>query len=270
MRFERRDRRGCAAGWRRVAAVNVAVLAVCGMAAIAGANDEVELLILRDAAERGDVRAQVEYADRLATGRGAAADVRAALEWWAKAALAGDPDAMVRVADHLVDGRGVAADPAKALALWRRAANRGHAGAMARVARAMESGSGTPANAVEAAAWWRRAAEAGEPSAQYEWGRRLDDGIGVAAAPAEAKTWYERAAQHGVAEAMTAMARLYAEGRVGPPNLREAYVWCLLAERMGDPLARRNCEILSAVLSRFERFRAAREASARARAWGLP
>lgn len=272
MRLARNDRMNPDAGkrfWASGAVVLVALVWAIGRVA-ASAGEEVELLILRDAAERGDVDALVDYGDRLATGRGTTPDVRAALEWWARAALNGHVGAMVRVADRVAVGDGVPADPPKAFELWRRAAERGHAGAMARLARATETGLGVETNLAAAVAWWKRAAEAGDLEAQYEWGRRLDEGIGVAASPGDAKAWYERAARQGVAPAMTALARLYAEGRAGPPDLLEAYVWCLLADRLGHPIARRNCEILAAALSPLERFRAARRAAARARMWSLP
>ncbi len=247
---------------------SAAAALLLGAVALRGTEDETaELAILRDAAERGDVAAQVAYADRLATGRGVGRDLPAALEWWARAALQGRPDAMARVAEHLAAGEGVERDEARAVALWRRSADLGYAPSMYRLARALAEGRGGAADAKAAMLWLRRAAERGHPAAQMDLARRLEEG--PPPDPAAAAAWYEQAAREGVVDAMLALARLHAEGRGVAADPYFAYVWCRLAalcdERRGAPV----CDLLARTLSPTARFRAGREAAARAREWGL-
>lgn len=78
-----------------------------------------------------------------------------------KAAARQDVDAQLLLAQIYAEGRGIAADPAMAMLWYEVAANAGHPEAMNQLGRCHELGFGTACNIVLAALWYRRAAGAG-------------------------------------------------------------------------------------------------------------
>ena len=84
----------------------------------------------------------------------------------------------------------------------------------------------------EALNWHKQAAQKGFPAGQREYGRRLRDGIGGGRNLAGAREWFERAAVANDVAAQTDLAVLVGID-TQPPELVEALMWALLAEKNG-------------------------------------
>ena len=80
--------------------------------------------------------------------------LRAAAEWYRKAAENGHVQAMCRLADLMSSGRGVPEDPARALELYRKAAAQGNVDAFCGLARLYYTERGTEQDYVQAALWY--------------------------------------------------------------------------------------------------------------------
>lgn len=172
-------------------------LALLAATLLAGAADD--LKALTDRAESGDAKAQLDLAHRYRDGKGAAKDIRLAMQWAHRAADAGNADAMdfvgyayLRGADvkrnpviafgYFKAGSGKSAQAAfnlgqcyfgaqgteqdvpKALEAWKSAAAKGHGRAAAEAAMAYLSGEGVPRDAKLARQLAERAAELNDPS----------------------------------------------------------------------------------------------------------
>jgi len=83
------------------------------------------LMKLNKLAAEGDQNAQIELAQRLATGDGVEKDVDRAFDWYSKAAASGSPDAAYHLGLMYVFGEGVAANCQRAVELFQYAARLG-------------------------------------------------------------------------------------------------------------------------------------------------
>lgn len=153
---------------------------------------------LADAATGGDPLALFEIGARYTDGRGVPADLKAAADWYAKAADKGFAPAQYRLANLYEKGNGVARDVQKAIGLYEKAAASGNASAMHNLAVLYASGvNGQPDNA-------------------------------------KAVEWFAKAADLGVADSQFNLAILYARGNGIPQNLEESYKWFAIAAKGGD------------------------------------
>lgn len=153
---------------------------------------------LADAATTGDPLALFEIGARYTDGRGVAADLKAAADWYAKAADKGFAPAQYRLANLYEKGNGVARDVQKAIGLYEKAAASGNASAMHNLAVLYATGiDGKPDNA-------------------------------------KAVEWFAKAADLGVADSQFNLAILYARGNGIPQNLEESYKWFAIAAKGGD------------------------------------
>lgn len=100
-------------------------------------------------------------------------------------------------------------------------------------------GIGKGADRREGLRWLTVAAEGGHVQAQIELARTYQSGEhGVAADHAAAANWYRRAAEQGDVGAQLMLADSYAFGRGVTQDLKQAYVWYLVAgEYWGDLIA---------------------------------
>ena len=107
-----------------------------------------------------------------------------------------------------------------------------------------------------------REPESGE--AFYQTGMRKHEGMGVPMDWLEAFLNFHAAARLGHWRAQAMLARYYAEGIVGDPDPREAYVWALLA-RSGDLrlVDKEYLETIASPLSKKEKLAAQKEANRR-------
>lgn len=151
-----------------------------------------------------------------------------------QAAQAGQVPAQLALAQMLMDGTGTLRDPPAALMWYSVAASNGSAAAMNLVGRCHELGEGTPLDFGLAAAWYQRATDAGLDWGMYNLANLLATGRGVARDVAAALALYERAARLGHAKSMNLLARHLEDGLETAPDPRAALVWYQRAADCGD------------------------------------
>ena len=117
------------------------------------------------------------------------------------AATAGHAEAQCVYAQMLLDGIGVAADPRAALAWFTRAAAQHHPMALNMVGRCYDLGWGTAPDKVRAAACYRVAHDLGLVEATYNLATLMTLGEGVAENKPQALALFEQAAARGYAKA---------------------------------------------------------------------
>ena len=102
-------------------------------------------------------------------------DVKAAVEWYGKAAAQGDPDAMYRLAMISKEGGGgEPMDYPKMIEFLTAAAAKGHVEAQYQLGYCLENGVGVPINVRQAKFWYDKAAEQGHRGAR-ERGKLLEN-----------------------------------------------------------------------------------------------
>lgn len=115
--------------------------------------------LFREAAARGNVRAQYALGWAHAKGRGVPVDYAQAAEWYRVAATAGgDAEAQFALGDLYFHGLGVANDYGRAIDLYRAAATHGHPVAQYLMGVMYKEGWGVKRNLVEAYKWLSLAA----------------------------------------------------------------------------------------------------------------
>jgi len=199
------------------------------------------LELMEASAQAGEAQGQIIWGICLRNGCGGmAADARAALDWFRRAAGSGLPEAHWSLADALMDASDSdAARPEEIAQHLLMAAKGGIKAAALRLAGHYEQGLGLPLNLTEAAHWYRVAAESGDSLAQFKLAYMLEQGNGVPANPAAALIWYEQAALKGHEYAMLALA--VAHERSGELDRRTlARRWYLSAAEKGNRLAMRG------------------------------
>ena len=152
---------------------------------------------LRDAVLSGNAAAQYEFATRLAEGRGAARDLKAAAIWFEKAAGQGLAPAQYRLGSLYEKGLGVARDPALARAWYQRAADKGNARAMHNLAVLTAEGAGGKPDYAAAAGWFKKAAEYGIRDSQYNLAILYARGLGIEQNLTQSYVWFAAGAAQG-------------------------------------------------------------------------
>lgn len=194
-----------AAGGDPIAAFN---LGVCLLSGVGVEKDEQQAVLwLRRAAEKVP-EAQYVVGRLLSEGRVITADLKAAREYFARAAQGGLADSLVALAEMLANGRGGTQDVVSAKRLFEQAAANGHGGAMFALGAMHGGGYGIPQNRLVAEDWFRRAAEEGHGQAQLMLGRYLFSGVAGRQDLLEARHWFEKAAAQGIAGAEGELAGL--------------------------------------------------------------
>ncbi|ODN69120.1 Localization factor PodJL [Methylobrevis pamukkalensis] len=155
-------------------------------------------MALREAAAKGDPRAQFEVAARFVEGRGTTQDLKAAAEWYGRAA-----DSGLAVAQY-------------------------------RLGSLYENGSGLPRDFRAASDWYTRAAEAGNAKAMHNLAVLMTDGSLGNPDYAAAAGWFVKAAELGIRDSQYNLGILYARGFGVPPDLASSYKWFALAANAGD------------------------------------
>jgi TPR repeat protein len=208
------------------------------------------------------------YGFFLQLGIGGPQDLKAAREWYQKAAAAGDSDAMLAYGQMLLDGKGgskdvtgglrfmskaAERDPAKAYFLavryrdgdnvpknlpkaveyMRKAADAGFATSLNDLGVMYALGNGVRQDAAEAVRWYRKAAELGLDVAQNNLGFILENGDGVPKDLAQAASWYRKAAEQGHANAQSNLGTMYLNGTGVPKSYTEAVKWYRKAAESG-------------------------------------
>lgn len=168
--------------------------------------------IWHDAARAGDVDCQLALAEALWNGQGVLRDLRAAMQWYEKAADAGKAPAQARLAGIHAAGIGGPVDQGKST-----------------------QGAGNtlvvPRDRAKARHWARLAGEQGHIEAQVllGWLHSMDEDEGEDKEGRDislAIDWYSRAAEAGSAPAMVGLAGLISLGKVpgqGPEDAHQLY-----------------------------------------------
>lgn len=221
-------------------------------------------------AERGDVKAQRQLAERYSKGDGIPKDDGESAKWYGRAAEQGCVNAQVHLGVIYVEGRGVTQNYAEAANWFKRAAEQGDRVAQYNLGTLFEGGKGVQQSDKEAAKWFRssaeqdcmdaqfnlgvlftkgrgvphddmeaikwytRAAEKGCVSAQLNLGSMYDGDQGVPSDDVQAAIWYRRAAEQGDKDAQYKLGRKYREGRGVPADIKKALMWFHRAAKRGD------------------------------------
>ena len=199
------------------------LLAACGGSPEDAVSEQVAKA--REHAEKGNPRAQFQFAQRLRTGDGLPKDPPQAVQWYRKAAKQGMPDAQHNLGVALDHGQGVAEDDAEAAKWYGRAAEQGQTASQYSLARLMLLGKGVDRNATGAARWFRIAAQAKHVDSIYHLGLMNRDGLGMPKNPTLAGKWLILSAKLGKLEAQGAYHML---ANKLPPEQRK------LAERLAE------------------------------------
>jgi TPR repeat protein len=216
---------------------------------------------LRNAAERGHIKASVAMGDALLRGQGIPESQAAAMEWYRRAAESGSPVAYIRLGD-VYAGRSAGLEAPRALEWYRKAAEANSSIAMVRLGKMFNEGRGVPQDQALAATWFSRAAAAGSGAAMVELSSlysraggpghfnlardALEKAIraGDVRAPialaklylvrgerALAEMTLKRSADGGSAEAALNLAELYLSGQATAEQLSAARRWLAFAEK---------------------------------------
>ncbi len=186
----------------------------------------------RQAAVKGDAKAQNSLGMVLMTGHGDGPDPVEAALWFRKAADQGLPDAEFSLGVSYYEGRGLAKDTTEAVKWYRRAAEHGVAKAQHNLSLLYMNGLGVERDEAEAIKWCRLAAEQGLDRAQADLGIALIKGKGTAIDDVAAVKWLRKAADQGYAPAQYNLGMSYGQGRGVPKDPVEGYAWIKLASRL--------------------------------------
>ncbi|MGP8233258.1 MAG: hypothetical protein ACLQL2_11450 [Methylovirgula sp.] len=165
---------------------------------------EIAFADLRSQARAGDALAQFALATNYAEGRVTARDLKAAAEWYEKAAAQDLVPAQYRLATLYEKGVGVPRDLGKARALYQHAAEQGNIRAMHNLAvLAADGGDSDRPDYATAAHWFKRAAEFGVRDSQYNYAVLLARGLGVQQDFVASYVWFAIAAAQGDQDSAT-------------------------------------------------------------------
>ncbi len=168
---------------------------------------------LRQMAEAGDAKSQVQLGLAYVTGDGIGHDDLQAMKWFRKAADQDNPLGERYLAEMYFKGRGVPADNAEAAKWLRLAAEQDDAQSEHNLAVMYMQALGVPKNLKEAAKWMSRSAEQGLAAGELGLGVLYENGYGVPEDPVEAVKWYRKAVDQGNPDALNNLARLLATSR---------------------------------------------------------
>ena len=152
---------------------------------------------LRTAAAAGNPAAEFEIGMRYSEGRGVAANLELAVQWFERAAAKGLAPAMYRLGSLYEKGQGVKKDLEKARQLYIAGADKGNAKAVHNLAVLYAEGIDGKPDYRTASQWFRKAADKGVADSQYNLGILYARGIGVDQNLAESYKWFALAAQQG-------------------------------------------------------------------------
>jgi localization factor PodJL len=158
-------------------------------------------LPLRQAAAKGDPKAQYEIGVHYAEGVGTTADLKTAAEWFERAAGAGLAPAQYRLAAMYERGIGVEEDLGRARTWYAAAAEKGNIKAMHNLAVSVSGRDGSTPDYKLAAKWYAEAASYGLPDSEFNLAILAEHGLGMKKDPAEAYKWFSLAAAQGDTDA---------------------------------------------------------------------
>ncbi|CAI2936219.1 peptidoglycan-binding protein [Aminobacter niigataensis] len=152
---------------------------------------------LREAANASDAKALFEIGSRYADARGTNADMKAAAQWYEKAAELGFAPAQYRIGNLYEKGNGVDRDAAKAKTWYQLAAAQGNASAMHNLAVLFAMGADGTVDNDSATRWFVSAAELGVKDSQFNLGILAAKGVGMKQNLEESYKWFAIVAKGG-------------------------------------------------------------------------
>ncbi|UVK37672.1 caspase family protein [Mesorhizobium sp. AR10] len=192
--------------------------------------------IIKEAADRGHVRAVFELGYLYSTGTGVAVDRKQANTYYADAADRGDPYGMTSWGRALFNGYGVERDTAKGLDLLLKASAMGHTYAMNDLGAIFTEGrNGVPADQARAVAFLEAGVKRQDMYSMNLLARNYLIGSGVEKNPATALELYQKAADLGQPYAPGNLARMYRDGVGVERDPAEAQRLFEMATMRGDP-----------------------------------
>ncbi|MFK0162937.1 peptidoglycan-binding protein [Rhizobium sp. NPDC090279] len=164
------------------------------------------------------------------------------------AAKSADPVALFEIGARYTDGRGVAADMKQAANWYQLSADKGYAPAQYRLASMYEKGNGVDRDLVKAKQYYEQAANQGNASAMHNLAVLYASGTAGPQAYDTAASWFIRAADLGVSDSQFNLAILYARGNGVKQDLQESYKWFAIAAKSGDKdAAQKRDEVANAM-----------------------
>ena len=183
-----------------------------------------------------------------------------------EAAAKGDAKAQFIIASRYLDGQSVAQDLPRAAEWYQRAAAHGLAPAQYRLATLFERGKGVPQDVAAALLWYERAAEGGNVKAMHNAAVIAAGNQAGTPDYDKAFKWFKLAAEHGLHDSQFNLAVLYERGLGSKIDNPEAYFWYSLAAKQGDVDAKKRAagivgllddETVAATATRVEGWTAA-------------
>jgi TPR repeat protein len=166
----------------------------------------------REAAERGDPKAQANLGKCYEYGKGVSKDVVEGVKWYREAAEKGDAQAQASLGNCYEHGNGVPKDATEGVKWYRKSADQGYAQGQYSLGYCYAIGGGVGKNQSEAVKWYRKAADQGFAVAQHNLGNSYAYGEGVDQNETEAANWYRKAADQNLAQSQCVLATRYALG----------------------------------------------------------
>lgn len=164
------------------------------------------------------------------------------------AAKSGDPVALFEIGARYTDGRGVAADLKQAANWYQLSADKGYAPAQYRLASMYEKGNGIDRDLAKAKQYYDQAANQGNASAMHNLAVLYASGTVGQQDYDSAANWFIRAANLGVSDSQFNLAILYARGNGVKSDLQESYKWFAIAAKSGDKdAAQKRDEVANAM-----------------------
>lgn len=186
---------------------------------------------VRDAAQAGQVEAQLLLAQMHMEGKGTAQDASATRLWYETAANNGAPMAMNMLGRCHELGQGTAPDPTLAAVWYRRAADTGLDWGLYNLANLLATGRGVTQDRAQALALYTRAAHLGHAKSMNLLARHLEDGLEIERDPQAALGWYQRAAEAGDFRGQANYASILLQAG----QVEQAVHWLQLALANGSP-----------------------------------
>jgi localization factor PodJL len=151
-----------------------------------------------------------------------------------QAAAKGDPRAQHEIGLRYTNGIGIKRNLSEAAVWYERAASKEFAPAQYRLGSLYEKGLGVKRDLVSATNWYLRAAEQGNARAMHNLA--VINAMGSNGKPDmdEALKWFTKAANYGVKDSQFNLGILYGQGMGVKQDLSESYKWFALAAKTGD------------------------------------
>ncbi len=169
-----------------------------------------------------------------------------------EAAARGDAKAQFIIASRYLDGQSVAQDLPKAAYWYQQSASRGLAPAQYRLATLFERGKGVPQDIATALLWYERAAEGGNLKAMHNAAVIAAGNQAGTPNYDKAFRWFLAAAEQGLQDSQFNLAVLFERGLGTRVDKPEAFFWYTLAARQGDSDAARRAETLAKTMTDAE------------------